>query len=987
MNGNGRIIAMLGPTNTGKTHMAVERMLGFPTGIIGLPLRLLAREVYDRIRDRVGDERVALITGEEKIRPKEARYFVCTVEAMPSDIHADFVAIDEIQLAADFERGHVFTDRILHARGRSETWLLGAATMRPLLKALLPHVEFRERPRLSQLTYAGSRKITRLPPRTAIVAFSAETVYATAELIRRQKGGAAVVMGALSPRTRNAQVALYQSGEVDYLVATDAIGMGLNMDVDHVAFAATRKFDGFHFRELTVAEMGQIAGRAGRHLNDGTFGVTASVRPLDADVVEALEEHRFPPVKVAQWRNRSLSFASVDRLLASLNALPNREGLTRARQASDIVALETLSRHEDVMRIADTPDMVRLLWDVCQIPDYRNITGGDHAALVSRIFRFLAGSEGVIDEDWMARQVARCARFDGGIDTLSQRIAHIRTWTFVANRSSWLKDARWWREETRKIEDKLSDALHERLTRRFIDRKTSVLLKRLREREELMASVDDDGVVRVEDEYVGRIEGLRFIADGETGSGAHEKAWNAAARKALTQELTGRAQSLVAAPDTDFELTAKGGIVWHGAEVGRLVPGPDVLKPDVKLLADEMLEAADRDAVLFRLKKFVSRHVENLLEPLVRLRDDDEITGVARGLAWRLVEGLGIVPRAEVAADVRGMDQETRGLLRRHGVRFGAFHIFIPALLKPAPAQLRVLLWGLQKEKEGVVTVTSLPEPPGQGLTSVEKDPAWPEGFCQVCGYMDCGPRVVRVDMLERLGDMIRERVFWKPRFDGEERPAGSVEGGGFIVIPDMMSLVGCSGDDFSAVLKALGYRAEKRPVPKTETGSGHGDGEPGNAEQEAPADSGNVQPDDAQVESSPAVERPGAEETEERTRGEVSEADAASAEAATANPAEAPDDEETTKAAEPEHVEVWWPQGTGPFRQRKPRFAKGGKGGRHNGKAPQGKGRQARGGKGAGGGAKGGRGGRKPRRERKPDADSPFAVLQKLKMDMEKKS
>ncbi len=987
MNGNGRIIAMLGPTNTGKTHMAVERMLSFPTGIIGLPLRLLAREVYDRIRDRVGDERVALITGEEKIRPKEARYFVCTVEAMPSDIHADFMAIDEIQLAADFERGHVFTDRILHARGRSETWLLGAATMRPLLKALLPHVEFRERPRLSQLTYAGSRKITRLPPRTAIVAFSAETVYATAELIRRQKGGAAVVMGALSPRTRNAQVALYQSGEVDYLVATDAIGMGLNMDVDHVAFAATRKFDGFHFRELTVAEMGQIAGRAGRHLNDGTFGVTASVRPLDADVVEALEEHRFPPVKVAQWRNRNLSFASVDRLLASLNALPNREGLTRARQASDIVALETLSRHEDVMRIADTPDMVRLLWDVCQIPDYRNITGGDHAALVSRIFRFLAGSEGVIDEDWMARQVARCARFDGGIDTLSQRIAHIRTWTFVANRSSWLKDARWWREETRKIEDKLSDALHERLTRRFIDRKTSVLLKRLREREELMASVDDDGVVRVEDEYVGRIEGLRFMADGETGSGAHEKAWNAAARKALAQELTGRAQSLVAAPDTDFELTAKGGIVWHGAEVGRLVPGPDVLKPDVKLLADEMLEAADRDAVLFRLKKFVSRHVENLLEPLVRLRDDDEITGVARGLAWRLVEGLGIVPRAEVAADVRGMDQETRGLLRRHGVRFGAFHIFIPALLKPAPAQLRVLLWGLQKEKEGVVTVTSLPEPPGQGLTSVEKDPAWPEGFCQVCGYMDCGPRVVRVDMLERLGDMIRERVFWKPRFDGEERPAGSVEGGGFIVIPDMMSLVGCSGDDFSAVLKALGYRAEKRPVPKAETGSGHGDGESGNAEQEAPADSGNVQPDDAQGESSPAVERPGAEETGERTRGEAPETDATSAEAATANPAEAPDGEETTKAVEPEYVEVWWPQGTGPFRQRKPRFAKGGKGGRHNGKAPQGKGRQARGGKGAGGAAKGGRGGRKPRRERKPDADSPFAVLQKLKMDMEKKS
>ena len=988
MNGSGRIIAMLGPTNTGKTHMAVERMLSFPTGIIGLPLRLLAREVFDRIRERVGEAKVALITGEEKIRPPEARYFVCTVEAMPSDIRADFVAIDEIQLAADFERGHVFTDRILHARGLSETWLLGAATMRPLLKNLLPNVSFRERPRLSRLSYAGSRKITRLPPRTAIVAFSAETVYATAELIRRQKGGAAVVMGALSPRTRNAQVALYQSGEVDYLVATDAIGMGLNMDVDHVAFAATRKFDGFHFRELTVAEMGQIAGRAGRHLNDGTFGVTASVRPLDADVVEALEEHRFPPVKVAQWRNRNLSFASVDRLLASLNALPNREGLARARRTSDIAALETLSRHEDVMRVADTPDMVRLLWDVCQIPDYRNITGGDHAALVGRIFRFLSGPEGVIDEDWLAAQVARCARFDGGIDALSQRIAHIRTWTFVANRGSWLKDARWWREETRKIEDKLSDALHERLTRRFIDRKTSVLLKRLREREELMASVDDDGAVRVEDEYVGRVEGLRFIADGETGTGAHEKAWNAAARKALAQELAGRAQSLAAAPDTDFELTARGGIVWHGAEVGRLVPGPDILKPDVKLLADEVLEAADRDAVLFRLKKFVSRHVENLLEPLVRLRDDEEITGVARGLAYRLVEGLGIVPRPEVAADVRQMDQETRGLLRRHGVRFGAFHIFVPALLKPAPAQLRVLLWGLQKEKEGTVTVADLPEPPGQGLTSVEKDPGWPEGFCQVCGYMDCGPRVVRVDMLERLGDMIRERVFWKPRFDGEERPAGSVEGGGFVVIPDMMSLVGCSGDDFSAVLKALGYRAEKRPVRGTGMEADAASGDGGRDGNEAAADA-DAAPDGSGGAGSAEAMADGAEaaaEDGERIGEEASGSDAAAEPEAKA--ASSGDGAPEEKAAEPEFIEVWWPQGTGPFRQRRQRSAKGGRsGGRAGGKPSRGKGRQAHGGKRPEGAKKNGKGGRGPRRGRAPDADSPFAVLQKLKMDMEKKS
>ncbi len=1033
---HGRLIAMLGPTNTGKTHMAVETMLTYPSGIIGLPLRLLAREIYDRLVKRVGARHVALITGEERIHPETARYFVCTVEAMPLAREVDFVAIDEVQLAADPERGHVFTDRILHARGREETWLLGAETIRPILRSLLPGIEFRSRPRLSRLVYAGARKLTRLPPRTAIVAFSAEKVYAIAELVRRQKGGAAVVMGALSPRTRNAQVALYQSGDVDYLVATDAIGMGLNMDVEHVAFAGTRKFDGFTFRELTLAELGQIAGRAGRYLNDGTFGVTAEARPFDEETVEALEAHRFPAIRAILWRNRNLDFASIDRLLASLHAAPRREGLMRAPLASDVAALEWLSRQEEIRRLADSPEAVRQLWEACQLPDYRNVSGAEHAGIVAALFRFLR-DRGRIDEDWLARQVARCARYEGDIDALSSRIAHVRTWTFVANRSHWLDDPLHWQKVTREIEDRLSDALHERLTKRFIDRKTSVLLRRLREKESLMSSVDDDGAVRVEDSYVGRVEGLRFIADGEKGEGAHEKAWNAATRKAVAQELAARAQSLIAAPDTDFALDAKGRIIWHGAAVGQLKPGPDLLKPDIRLLADDALEGPDREAVRFRLQKFVSRHIGQLLEPLVNLRDDEEIAGTARGVAYRLIENLGVLPRAEVAEEVRQLDQETRAKLRRHGVRFGAWHLFVPLLLKPAPTRLRLLLWALQQEKEGRLKADDLPEPPGQGLTSVPVGATWPEGFARICGYMICGPRAVRVDMIERLGDMIRDRVFWKPRFTGEPRPEGSVEGGGFVVIPDMMSLVGCSGEDFAAILKALGYRAEKRPKDQVVVGAPAS--ESGQAESAASDEKSAEAGEAALVKATPAEEKAGPDgeaegagaaeaatdrtemkaveppaETAEKADAEAADTDRAAVAASREIPLEvmgkaalatsAAHDEALAGLAaaeapvEPECVEVWWPDGTGPFRRRKRgpsrRGAEGtatdadGRAGARSGsgKARKGARKTRKGMEGARGASRRGAP-RPPRRREKPvDADSPFAVLQQLKQQLEKK-
>ena len=507
------VTAVLGPTNTGKTHLAIERMLGHNTGLIGLPLRLLAREVYDRVVAKAGVANVALITGEEKIKPDNARYWVCTVEAMPRDIDVDFLAIDEIQLAADPERGHVFTDRLLNARGKLETLMLGAGTMRDCIADLIPGANFISRPRLSKLSYAGEKKITRLPPRSAVVAFSAAEVYELAELIRRQRGGAAVVIGALSPRTRNAQVALFQNGDVDFLVATDAIGMGLNLNVDHVALAATRKFDGQVNRDLTPAELAQIAGRAGRHMNDGTFGVTNGVEALTPDMIERLENHTFDPIKTLQWRARDLDFNSLAGLRESLRRLPREEGLQRARAAADVTALETLSEDPDIARLASNREAIIQLWDACQVPDYRKISAQNHAELVSDIYRHLRGPGRKIPEDWMNEQIAFAAHAEGDIDTLSTRLAHIRTWTFVSNRTEWLADPQAWQERTREIEDKLSDALHECLTQRFVDKRTSALVKGLRDKDEMAAEIGEDGAIKVENHYVGRLKGFLFIPE------------------------------------------------------------------------------------------------------------------------------------------------------------------------------------------------------------------------------------------------------------------------------------------------------------------------------------------------------------------------------------------------------------------------------------------------------------------------------------------
>ena len=785
-----RVAAVLGPTNTGKTHYAIERMLAHRSGVIALPLRLLAREVYDRIVRARGPGVVALVTGEERIVPEGVRYWVATTEAMP-DIGADFVAIDEIQLCADPERGHVFTDRLLKARGRHETLLLGSDTMRPAIAALVPDALFLRRERLSTLSWAGSRKISRMPARSAIVCFSAEEVYATAELIRRQKGGCAVVMGALSPRTRNAQVAMYQSGEVDYLVATDAIGMGLNLDIRHIAFSATEKFDGRRFRPLFPHELGQIAGRAGRHADPGTFGVTGDAGLLDEGLVEAIEIHRFAPIRKLMWRNPDLDFATPERLVQSLETAPESPWLARGREADDLRALRALVDLPEIRARLSHPRDLRLLWDVCRIPDFRSISPAEHSSLLARIFGFL--QEGGVPGEWLGTQVARIDRTQGDIDTLSKRLAYIRTWTYVAQRSGWVADESHWRAETRAVEDRLSDALHAALTQRFVDRRTSVLLRRLKQKERLLAEVNDKGEVRVEGEFAGRLEGFRFRPD-PGASGDEARMLGRAAHEALRPELHLRADRFYNAPDTELDFTEQGGLMWGNSAVGKLVRGPDPLRPGVEPFVDEEAGPEIAEKVRRRLQHFIDRRIATAFEPLLALRNDETLVGLARGFAFRLVEALGVLPREGVAAEVKELDQQARGVLRKHGVRFGQFTIFLPALLKPAPTRLRLVLWGLAQGLD------EFPESPPPGLVTIPNLPDVPKGYYTLSGYHPAGERAIRIDMLERLADMLRSK---------DSRA-------GFEATADMLSITGMTLEQFAALMQGLGYRAERGERPRT---------------------------------------------------------------------------------------------------------------------------------------------------------------------------
>ncbi|UPT62669.1 MAG: phosphonate-binding protein [Hyphomonadaceae bacterium JAD_PAG50586_4] len=751
MSARARVKAVLGPTNTGKTHLAIERMLGHVSGMIGLPLRLLAREVYDKVVAAKGEAAAALITGEEKIVPETARYFVCTVESMPLDKAVEFVAIDEIQVATDLDRGHVFTDRILNQRGFGETMLLGAETMRPMIRKLLPEAEVSRRERMSTLNYSGHRKITKLPKRSALVAFSAEEVYAIAELLRRHRGGAAVVMGALSPRTRNAQVELYQSGEVDFLVATDAIGMGLNMDVDHVAFASRRKFDGHSWRDLRADEIAQIAGRAGRYTRDGAFGETGECAPFDEDLIERVEAHEFESVVAVQWRNEKLNFESVERLIATLAQPPEQPGLIRVRGADDEGVLLRLAGDDDLMDRINGQAGVRRLWEACQLPDFRKATPDEHATLVGRIANYILSGKGRIPAEWAEAEVEKLNRPDGDLDALQARLAHVRTWTYAANRADWLEDADYWRGRTREVEDRLSDALHAALTQRFIDRRTSALLKGLKREEAMLAGVSEEGEVTVEGHFVGQLDGLDFKPDPRATGGVEGRALRNAAMRALRPEVSRRLARIAAASDSDFTLLRDGRVRVDGAVVARLTPKQSVLKPRLELVGGADAGALERSAAHERLELWLAQTVAHDLRPLVQLEAawrDGKLPADARGLAFRLIENAGALDRAK--EDIEHISAASLSALAKAGVRVGRHTIFMSGLLKPRAAQTLAILWHAAHPGEPRSVFVARP-----GALSVQLDRHRHWGECAAAGYRACGRVAVRFDIIERLADAI----------------------------------------------------------------------------------------------------------------------------------------------------------------------------------------------------------------------------------------
>jgi len=805
------LVAVLGPTNTGKTHLAVERMCGHSSGLIGFPLRLLAREVYDRVVAIKGKDSVALVTGEEKIVPEKARWFLTTAESMPLDDGREtarpdricrdfaFVALDEAQLAADPARGHVFTDRLLRARGREETMILGSEALRPMLKALTPDAEIITRPRFSTLTYAGPSKLSRLPKRSVVVAFSAEEVYAVAEMLRRLRGGAAVVMGALSPRTRNAQVAMFQAGEVDYLVATDAIGMGLNMDVAHVAFASLRKFDGRKTRRLTVAEMAQIAGRAGRHQRDGTFGTLSlegtQTAQFEDEEVLAIEEHRFPPLDHLYWREGRPSLESVDALIADLERRPSNQVLRAAPQAIDLAVLKRLADETWVRERASDTATVGRLWDTCGLPDFRKTGSEPHSRLVGRVFKHLSEGDRRLPISWFADELARLDTVQGDVETLADRLAAVRTWAYIAHRPDWLAEPGHWAERTRAIEERLSDALHQRLTQRFVDRRTAVLMRDLGAKgaDLLPMKVREDGAVTVDGEAIGILVGFRFKADPHARHGDMKRLMAAAERR-LGDELARRAAALAVDEDSGFSLATDVGrpvaLFWQGDVVARLTKGKHLLNPRIELhRALDALSPADRQAIVRRLQIWlddqIGRHLGPLAEIVTAGRDPTQ-TGAARALLAPLGQAGGVIARRELEPVLDALDREQRGPINQLGIRIGTLDIFAPALLKPEPARWRVALAAAQ---DGHV----MPPLPPAGAVSAPTpgDTAAAIAFT-MAGFRPLGAQMLRVDQVERLA-----------RNAHDSRTGRSA----FAPDPGLATSLGLLPASFAQLMLALGFR------------------------------------------------------------------------------------------------------------------------------------------------------------------------------------
>ena len=781
-----KITAVLGPTNTGKTFQAIETMLSFDSGMIGFPLRLLAREVYDKIIKKIDPSKVALITGEEKIIPINAKYYLCTVESMPIDKNLEFVGVDEIQMCADHERGHIFTDRLLNLRGEKLTMLMGSNTIKNIISKLDEDTEFVNKKRLSKLSYVGHKKISRIDRKTAIIAFSSEEVYAIAELVRRQKGGAAIVMGSLSPKTRNAQVNLYQSGDVDFLVATDAIGMGINMDLENVYFSSLKKFDGKKLRKLNLSEIGQIAGRAGRYLNDGNFGITGDCSEINAEQVELLENHKFEEIRTLVWRNSNLNFNNASDLIKSLDEKPSKDWLKRVRECEDEKVLKYFLKDLAIHKISNNKQVLSLLWECCQIPDFVKKTYGNHLEVVKKVFGFLNGKKGKVTSNYMKEQLSVLDKLEGNVDSLSNRIANVRTWSYVSNKINWVENQDYWVERTKLLEDKLSDRLHEELTKSFIDKRASVLVRGLKQDMTFNTKIIENEKVIIDNQFIGKLKGLKLELDLKIGTlDTDIKSLKKAARQSIGPELNKRIKQII---DTNLlEIKDNFKIYWGKFPIANLLPGKDYLDPELSLIIDDIVEINEQKKLQKHLEKWMKEKINFVLKSLIDLRSLKESNSSIRALAYQLYENNGVLKRDKVLSYLKKLGQDERKILRNMGVKFGRYHVFLFRLLKPEAVLLRILLWKNYHQKFFDL------KPPTFGLNFLESDDIKSKNFMLLCGFENFDKFFVRIDILERLFVQIIN-----------SNPDNKTE---IKLVPEMLNLLGCNKDNFLKLIQKMNYK------------------------------------------------------------------------------------------------------------------------------------------------------------------------------------
>ena len=786
-----KVTAVLGPTNTGKTFLAIETMLSFQSGMIGFPLRLLAREVYDKVIKKIDPSKVALITGEEKIIPLNAKYFLCTVESMPVDKSLEFVGVDEIQMCADSERGHIFTDRLLNLRGEKLTMLMGSNTIKSIIEKLNDDIEFINKERFSKLSFGGHKKISRIERKSAVIAFSAEEVYAIAELIRRQKGGAAIVMGSLSPKTRNAQVNLYQSGDVDYLVATDAIGMGINMDLDQVFFSNIKKFDGKKLRRLNISEIGQIAGRAGRYLNNGSFGITGDCGEINPEEIEALEQHKFPEIQNIFWRNSNLNFDNKLSLIKSLEEKPNKDWLRRIYECEDEKVLKYFLKDAPNFNFEENSDNLKTLWECCQIPDFVKKTYGHHIEVVGKVFTFLTNGNRRIPNQYMKEQLSLLDKIEGNVDSISNRIANVRTWSYVSNKSNWVENQDYWIERTKTLEDKLSDRLHEELTKSFIDKRASVLARGLKQDISFDTEIIENEKVMINKQYIGHLKGLKLELDLKVDAlDADVKSLKKAARQNVGPEITKRINQII---DTKLiELKNDFKIYWNDYPIAKLIPGLDYLNPQIQLIIDEMIENDEKNKLNNFIQQWIELKINTELKSLIDLKNTKEKNPDLRALAYHLYENNGVVKRDDVSFYTKKLDQNERKKLRSVGVKFGRYHIFLFKLFKPSSVSLRTLLWKNFNEKNYNLT------PPTFGLNFLEEKKPTNKEFMLLCGFEKFNNFFVRIDILERLFLMIFNA--------NNEKDKNEIK-----LIPEMLNLLGCNKENFIKLLKNMNYQTYEK--------------------------------------------------------------------------------------------------------------------------------------------------------------------------------